>query len=98
MASAVGAMDEVMDLESSRRPAAGHAAAAPVAPPHQAHGARRYVLIRALGYGAVDRSDVLRVAHRPVDRRMFDRDLRARAFLPALPAALAHRHRNLILR
>jgi hypothetical protein len=98
MASAVGAMDQVMDLQPSRRPAAGHAAAASVSAPHQARGARRDVLIRALGYGAVDRSDVLSVAHRSVDRRGFDRDLRARAFLPALPAALAHRHRNLIPR
>jgi hypothetical protein len=41
---------------------------------------------------------VLRVAQRLLDRGVVDRDLRAAAVLPPLFAALADRHRDLILR
>lgn len=52
----------------------------------------------ALGRSVVDRSDMLGVAHRAIDRGGLDRDLRTGAFLPALPAALAHGHCDLELR
>ncbi|HEX3760490.1 MAG TPA: hypothetical protein VHW23_17360, partial [Kofleriaceae bacterium] len=86
VAAAVGAMDQMMTLQPSRRPAARHPAATAIAAPHEAHGARRNVLVRALGRRPIDRSDVLRLAHRALDRRGVDRDLSACAFLPALRA------------
>src|SRR5213078_2096704 len=96
--AAVGAMDDVVQLEPSCGAAAIDAAAAAVAAPHEARDARRNILIRPLGRRTVDRSDVLRVAHRAVDRRWPDRDPRASALLPALPAALAHGDGDLELR
>src|SRR5213078_1904350 len=96
--AAISTMDDVVQLEPSCGAAAIDAATAAVAAPHQARDARCNVLIRPLGRRTVDRSEVLRVAHRAVDRRRVDRDLRAGAFLPALPAALAHRQGDLELR
>src|SRR3954468_2114050 len=98
MAPAVDAMDHVMDLETSRRTATRHAAAASVATPYQASSARRNILMRTLGHRAVDRPDMLSVAHRTIDRRGLDRDLRAGPVLPALPAAPTDGHRDLVLR
>src|SRR5213078_1108979 len=95
--AAIGAMGDMVQLEASRGAAAIDAATAAVATPYEPRDARRDVLIRPLGRGAIDRADVLRVAHRAVDGRRLDRDLHAAAFLPALPAALAHGHRDLEL-
>src|ERR1041384_2315354 len=94
----VRAMNDVVQLQASRRTTAVDATAATISMPHQPGDARRNILIRALGRGRVDRSDVLRVAHRTLNGRSVDRDLRASAVLPALPAALAHRDRDLELR
>jgi hypothetical protein len=98
VAAAVRAMDDVVELERPRGSTAGHAAASAIATPHQTRSARWDVLMGALGHGTVDRSDVLRVAQCALGRRRFDRDLHAGALLPALPATLAHRHCDLVLR
>src|SRR5512140_1118168 len=88
----------MMNLESSSGATAGHAATAAVATPHETHDARRDVLVRALWRGAIERSNVLGIAFGALDGGGPDRDLRACAVLPALAAALAHRHRDLVLR
>src|SRR4051812_12390128 len=98
MATTIGAMDQVMELQPAGRATAVHATAASVAAPHEAHDARRDILIRPLRLIAVDRSDVLSIAQRAVDRGRVDRDPRTRAVLPALAAALAYRDRDLEFR
>src|SRR4051812_17450212 len=88
----------MMNLETPGGATAGHAATATIATPHEAHDARRNVLVRALWRGAIERSDVLGIAFGALDCGRSDRDLRACAVLPALAAALAHRHGDLVLR
>jgi hypothetical protein len=98
VAATVGTVDQVMQLEASRRAAAIHPAATAIATPDETRNARRNVLVRPFRRRTVDRSNMLRIAHRAFDRRGGDRDLRAGTLLPALAAALAHRDRNLELR
>ena len=97
VAATIRAMDQVMELQSSPRAAAWHSATTAIATPHEARDARWNVLVRSFRRGVVERSDVLGIAHCAVDRRGFDRDLCAGAFLPALTAALAHGDRDLKL-
>ncbi|HEX2688400.1 MAG TPA: hypothetical protein VHN14_17340, partial [Kofleriaceae bacterium] len=98
VAAAVYTVNHVVELEPSRRAAAIAAAAAAIAAPHQARDAGRNVLVRPLGRGAIDGSDVLGIAQRAIDRRRIDGDLRAGAFLPALAAAATHDDGDLELR
>src|SRR5262249_25457061 len=91
-------MNQVMDLDPACGSTPRHAAATTVATPDQAGDAGRNVLVCARWRGAIDRSDVLRIALGALDRGGADGDLRARAILPALPAAFTHRHRDLKLR
>jgi hypothetical protein len=96
VAATVGAVNDMVQLEGSRRSAASYAATSAVATPHEPRDARRNVLVRPLGCGAIDRSDVLCIAHRTVDRRRVDGDPSTAAFLPALTASLAHGHGDLV--
>src|SRR3954470_10236488 len=96
--AAVSAMNQMMNVEVSGRPATRHAAAAAIATPDQPRDARWNVLMRALGDIAVDRSDVLRVAKCALHGGAIDRDLRTGAILPASAAPLAQRHGDLELR
>jgi hypothetical protein len=98
MAAAVDTVNHVVELEPSRRATAIGAAAAAIAAPHQARDAGRNVLVRPLGGGAIDGSDVLGIAQGALDRRRIDGDLCAGAFLPALAAAPTHGHGDLELR
>src|SRR5512143_4132894 len=88
--TAVGAMNQVMDLDPACGSTPRHAAATTVATPDQACDAWRNVLVCALQRAAIDRSDVLRIALGTLDRGGADCDLRARSVLPALPAAFTH--------
>ena len=54
MPTAVGAVHEVMNLQCTRRAATGHATAATIAAPDEAHGARRNILMSALRAIAVE--------------------------------------------
>jgi hypothetical protein len=96
--AAVGAVDDMVQLESAAGPAAVDAATAAVSAPDEARDAGRNVLVGTLGCGAVDRSDVLGVAEGALDDAWVDGDLRARAFLPALLTAAAEGEGNLELR
>lgn len=84
MATAVDAMDHVMQLQAARGPTSGHAAATSIATPHQSRDARRNVLVGARRRIVVDRSEVLRVARRALDRGRAAGDLGTGAVLPAL--------------
>src|SRR5882724_8354909 len=88
----------MMDLQPSRRPAPRYTTATAVATPHQPRDAGRDILVRALGRGAIDGSDMLRIASCALDRGGVDRDLGASAVLPTLTAALTHGHGDLELR
>src|SRR5262249_41911894 len=91
-------MNQVMDLDPACGSTPRHTAATTVATPDQACDAWRNVLVCALWRGAIDRSDVLSIALGALDRGGADRDLRARAALPTLPAAVTYSHRDLKLR
>jgi hypothetical protein len=65
----------VVELQPSRRAAAIAAAATAIAAPHQARAARRNVLMRPLGGGAIDGSDVLGIAQGAIDCCRIDGDL-----------------------
>src|SRR4051794_19776759 len=97
MSATIGAVHQVVNLQRARRAAAGHAAAAAVATPDEAHHTGRNVLICALGAIAVERADALRVAAGALDRCDVDGDRGSAALLPTLPAALAHRDGDLEL-
>jgi hypothetical protein len=86
VAASERARHDVMDVEPERRPTAGHAAAAVIAPPHLAIHGRRDVLASAGRLGRLDRADVLGVALGQLDRGGRDRDRRAGGVLPACPA------------
>src|SRR6476646_1085301 len=90
-------MNNMMQLEPAGRATPIDPAAATVATPHEARDTWRNVLVCTFRRCAVDRSDVLRVAHRAIDRRGIDRDLSPGAFLPASLTALAHRDGDLEL-
>jgi hypothetical protein len=98
VATAIDAVDKMMDLQSSSRPAPRYTAATAVATPHQPRDAGWDILVRALRRSTVDGADVLRIAGRAVDRGGADRDLGASTVLPTLTAALAHGHDDLKLR
>src|SRR5688572_13993865 len=66
--------------------------------PHEPRDTRRDILMRPLRRLAVDRANMLRVAQHALDSGGTDRDLRTRAVLPALLAALTHRDGDLELR
>jgi hypothetical protein len=95
VAATVGAMDQMMQLEPARGTTTGSPAAAAIATPHEARDARWNILMRPLRRTAVDRTDMLSIAHRPIDRRGIDRDLRPGTFLPSPSAALADRDGDL---
>ena len=98
MAAAVGAMDDVVQLQPARGAAARQPATSAVAPPHEPRDAGWNVLMRALRGVAIEQSEVLGVAQGALDRRGADRELRAGTFLPTLLAARADGHGNLELR
>jgi hypothetical protein len=96
--TAVGAMNDMMNLDPARGAATIDAAAAAIATPDKSLHAGRDVLVRPLRRRAIDRPNVLRIAQRALHRRVFDDDLCPGAFLPALVAALAHGHGDLEFR
>jgi hypothetical protein len=71
--AAVGAVNDVMDLEPARRAATRHAAALIVAALHKASNRLRNVLMRARRNLCVDRAHVSRIALGALDRRGGDR-------------------------
>src|SRR4029079_814598 len=96
--AAVVAWNAMVHLQRARGAATVAATAAAIAMPDKSLHAGRDVLTRPLRRGAVDRPDVLRIAKRTLHRIVAHDDLGTRALLPALAAALAHRHRDLKLR
>src|SRR3979409_323958 len=98
MIASIGAMNHVMNLQTSGRAAAIHPATTAAAAPHEARDARCDVLVRPLRRRTIDRTNMLGIAHRAVDRLGIDRDLGTGALLPAAAAALAHGHGDLELR
>ena len=75
MTTAIDAVNEMVELQPSRRPTAKYAATTSVATPYEPRDARWNVLIRALQRRTIDRSDVLGIARGTLDRR--DLELRA---------------------
>src|SRR5258705_5216546 len=96
---AVGAHADVIDLQADRRSTAGCRAALGVASRHEPDDARRDVLRCAARLGTVvDRSDMLGIAARALERGGIDRNGDAAAFLPRLLAGLAQGDGDLELR
>jgi len=91
-------MHQMVNLDTSGRAAARNSAASAVATPDEPYDARRHILVSALGNRTVDRSDVLGIAACALERGCADGELRTGALLPALTAALAHDHGDLVLR
>ncbi len=98
MATAIDAVDKMMDLQPSGGPASRYTAATSVATPHQPRDAGWDILVRALRRSTVDGADVLRIASRTLDCGGANRDLGTSAVLPTLTAPLAHGHSDLELR
>src|SRR5580765_7149830 len=67
VAAAIGAVNEMVNLEAAGGAAAGDAAAPAVAPPDEANDTGWDVLGGPFGGSAVERADVLRIAQPPID-------------------------------
>jgi hypothetical protein len=73
--AAVGAVNDMVNLDPAGRAATIDAATAAIAAPHKTLHARRDVLVRPLRRRAVDRPDVLRIAVCTRHRVIADDDL-----------------------
>jgi len=96
--AAVLPVDDVMQIQPSRRAAALDGASSAVALHHQPARRRRDVRLGTLGLLGVERADVVRVARRTIDRGRRQLDLPPAAELPATPAVLADRDGDLVRR
>ena len=87
--TAIGPVDDMVDLEPDRGATAGRLATSAIATPHEPDYVWWDVLVRPLGTLAVERTDVLGVAASALERGVVDRNGRAGALLSS-PIAAGH--------
>ncbi|HMG21298.1 MAG TPA: hypothetical protein VK607_08285, partial [Kofleriaceae bacterium] len=96
IATSLGAKLHVMDVEVSRRSAAGRCAPMLVACEYVTPHARRHGRGHPSRLLGIQRADQLGIAVRPVDRAGTELDLATGAVLPAAAARFTHRHGDLV--